>query len=65
MCAKLLLPLGEVGTFDWRHCVSLLPFGEVVVISFREKAHHLSLHGENIAADEGCAHLRLVDVVGG
>jgi len=40
---KLLLPLGEIGIMDWRHCVSLLPLIQVVLAVSRVKTHHLGL----------------------
>ena len=46
--AELLLPLREIGTFNGRDGVTLLPFSEVVGMSPGVQAHHLRLQGEDV-----------------
>jgi len=44
MSSKLSLPLREIGSLNRRHCVTLLPFGQVVLVRGWVKTEHLSLH---------------------
>lgn len=63
MFSKCVLPFLEVGSLNWGHSVSLLPLCEVIGVTLREETHHHSLHGEDVAANEGCAHFSLVYIV--
>jgi len=45
---ELLLPLREIGTFDGRDGVTLLPFSEVVGMGPGVQTHHLRLQGEDV-----------------
>jgi len=61
MSAKLLLPLGEVGTFDGRNSIALLPFSQVVGLGRGVKTHHLGLEREDVLGNEGRLEVHLAD----
>lgn len=42
--SEFSLPLREVSSLDRRHCVTLLPFGQIVLVGGWVKTKHLSLH---------------------
>lgn len=42
--SKFSLPLREISSLNRRHCVTLLPFGQVVLVRGWVKTEHLSLH---------------------
>lgn len=63
MSAKLLLPLGEVGTFDGGNSIALLPLSQVVGCGRGVETHHLGLEREDVLGDEGCLEVHLADDV--
>ena len=63
MSTELFLPFREVGTFDRRNSVTLLPFCQVIGVGLRVETHHLCLEGENVLGNEGCLKVHLADNV--